>query len=200
MAAKEYYVCPICRHKNEDTKKYCDKCGTWLLSETFPAIKYRRKSGTALRRIWKVIGYTTVLLLLIFGALVYWGSTLDTPEQVTAIPEDEYKASAVEIDYETLARNPEQMKGQRVKLSGKVFQVFESGRSTQIHLHMNRAEFGWRDSVYVFYDRPKGADRILEDDMITIWGDVKGLQTLQTILGSEITVPSVTARYVEIEP
>jgi len=158
-----------------------------------------RKSGTVLRRTAKVIGYTVILILIVFGALVYWGSTLDTPEQVTAIPEDEYKASAVEIDYETLARNPEQLKGRRVKLSGKVFQVFESGRSTQIHLHMNRAEFGWRDSVYIFYDRPKGADRILEDDMITIWGDVNGLQTLQTILGSEITVPSVTAKYVEIK-
>src|SRR5690606_20515706 len=160
MARKDYYICPVCRHKNEDTKKYCDNCGTWLLSETFPAVKYQRKRGGALRTIGKVLGYTTLAVLIILGALIYWASNTDIPEPATAIPEAEYQAAAVEIDYETLARNSEKMKGQRVKLHGKVTAITERGNRTGITLAMTEKEFFWDDFVFLYYTRPAAADRI----------------------------------------
>jgi predicted amidophosphoribosyltransferase len=38
---RDLFVCPVCKMKNEETRKYCAGCGTWLLSETFPAEKHK---------------------------------------------------------------------------------------------------------------------------------------------------------------
>ncbi|CAG7651768.1 zinc ribbon domain-containing protein [Paenibacillus allorhizosphaerae] len=42
------YVCPVCKSKNEEDQKYCMQCGTWLLSDRFPAQKVKAgiTSGT----------------------------------------------------------------------------------------------------------------------------------------------------------
>lgn len=202
MASKDYYICPICRHKNEDTKKYCDNCGTWLLSETFSAIKYQRKSGSALRTIGKVIGYSLVVLVLLIGALVYFSSKGEyAPAQITSAPQEteaEYKASAREIDFETLARNPEKLKGQRVKFSGKVTAIVERGKNVALTLAVTEKEFFWDDFIFIYYTRLPDADRILEDDIITVWGEVRGLDEGRNALGETVSVPSVNARYIEL--
>ncbi|MFD0680519.1 MULTISPECIES: hypothetical protein [unclassified Paenibacillus] len=39
--SKNLYICPVCKMKNEESQKYCTGCGTWLLSETFPAQKHK---------------------------------------------------------------------------------------------------------------------------------------------------------------
>jgi predicted amidophosphoribosyltransferase len=41
----EMYICPVCKTKNEETRKYCSSCGTWLLSEKFPAVKHHAKNN-----------------------------------------------------------------------------------------------------------------------------------------------------------
>lgn len=38
------YECPSCKTKNEENINYCTNCGTWLLSESFPAKKVSGKS------------------------------------------------------------------------------------------------------------------------------------------------------------
>lgn len=208
MGRKNYYVCPVCKSKNEDTKKYCDSCGTWLLSENFPATKYNRpKSGGIARTIGKVIGYTFLGIVLVLGSLIYIGSRIESQTvgtSPTASPapqetEEQYKTAAQSIDYEGLARNPDQLKGQRVKLHGKVFQVMEQGNRVGIHLNVTRIEFGWKDSVYIYYERAAGENRILEDDMLTVWGTVRGVENFETLIGGSVTVPAVDARYIAIE-
>jgi hypothetical protein len=47
------------------------------------------------------------------------------------------------------------------------------------------------------YDTADG-DRILEDDIVTIWGTSAGLYTYETVMGSELTIPSLVANYVEL--
>ncbi len=39
--------------------------------------------------------------------------------------------------------------------------------------------------------------RILEDDMVTIYGELDGEYTYETVLGSEVTLPFMDAEYVE---
>lgn len=71
----EYYVCPSCKTENEDYVKYCKKCGTWLLSESFPAkkvIKAPKKSRFGL------------MLTVVIAALIGFGAyTVYAPPDVT---------------------------------------------------------------------------------------------------------------------
>lgn len=68
----DYYVCPTCKTKNEDYVKYCKRCGTWLLSETFPAKKVSKKKGT--RFGYWLLG--VIAALIIFGI---YGMLPDAP-------------------------------------------------------------------------------------------------------------------------
>ncbi|WP_256846907.1 zinc ribbon domain-containing protein [Paenibacillus sp. Pae108] len=40
----DLYICPVCKNKNTADQKYCGSCGTWLLSERFPAQKAKKQS------------------------------------------------------------------------------------------------------------------------------------------------------------
>ncbi|GGF88538.1 DUF4352 domain-containing protein [Paenibacillus abyssi] len=62
-----YYVCPVCKTKNEEQRNYCLGCGTWLLSDKFPAKKLRKKNGG---RVGRVIGGIVVILAII-GVIAY---------------------------------------------------------------------------------------------------------------------------------
>jgi hypothetical protein len=45
--------------------------------------------------------------------------------------------------------------------------------------------------------RPEGESRILEDDWITCYGECEGVESYTTVLGSQITIPSMKMKYYE---
>ena len=57
----------------------------------------------------------------------------------------------------------------------------------------------WKDTILLFVIG-ETSQRILEDDLISFVGAAAGLHTYETILGGEVTVPSVVAEgeYVSI--
>jgi RNA polymerase subunit RPABC4/transcription elongation factor Spt4 len=38
------FICPVCKEVNEEHRKYCKQCGTWLLSTTFQATPVKKKT------------------------------------------------------------------------------------------------------------------------------------------------------------
>ena len=102
-----------------------------------------------------------------------------------------------DYSYESLSRNPDTYKGQKGKFSGKVLQVSEGdpGYYSVIRLGIN----GSYDNVlYVRYDSELLSSRILEDDWITVYGELTGVYTYTSIWGKSITIPSLTADIVEL--
>lgn len=112
-----------------------------------------------------------------------------------------YIRSCRSISFAALARNPDSYQGNALKITGKVIQVIESADGTDVDLRVNMTyeEYGgyggWKDTVYVTVDLPKGADRILEDDILTIYGDCGGLGSYENILGQHVSLPIIHARY-----
>ena len=45
----------------------------------------------------------------------------------------------------------------------------------------------------------EGTPRIIEGDIITLYGKLNGLKTYTSILNSSITIPYINAFYIEIE-
>lgn len=62
----DYYVCPSCKTENEDYVKYCKKCGTWLLSESFPAKKVSKFQKKKSR--FGILLSIVIIALIGFGA------------------------------------------------------------------------------------------------------------------------------------
>jgi hypothetical protein len=42
--------------------------------------------------------------------------------------------------------------------------------------------------------------RILEDDIIAMYGKLAGLETYETIFGSSVTIPRFYAQYIDVTP
>ncbi|WP_201319262.1 zinc ribbon domain-containing protein [Paenibacillus sp. EPM92] len=317
----EFYICPICKSKNDEHQKYCTQCGTWLLSDRFPAQKV--KKGTTwdklyvcafcdtanepnrnackkclkplfstdyetkeikvarvalVSKVFKIIVYALSGLIVLFGLLTLIIDPNNRPFAISAtlillciiqlifgiinpsiIPgkiasrkkvlatygialivlftiigkvsqpstgsknisaistgakisedaaiattekketEDQFKESAKKMPYVDLARNPDKFKGERLTFDGQVIQVLEQGNNVALRVNVTKGDYGiWEDTIFVNYRRQNGEDRILEKDVITIWGVAKGLKTYKTVLGSETSLPELDASYIKI--
>lgn len=106
----------------------------------------------------------------------------------------DYIASCETLVYSDVSRNPEQFKGKAAKVSGTVIQVQEMTLlgTTSVVL---RVDAGNDNIWYVTYTRPEGESRILENDWITCYGDCEGVESYTTVLGSQITIPSMKMKY-----
>ena len=115
----------------------------------------------------------------------------------------QFKNKCTKYTYEQLARNPESVKGDAVKLTGEVVQVVtkptQSSSAYALRVNITNKGYGfYTDTVYVLYSQKPGESNILEDDKITIYGIANGEYTYTTVLGSSQTVPEIAAVYIDI--
>lgn len=120
-------------------------------------------------------------------------------EQVV-ISEEEYKASCNSIPYGDIARNPNSYVGQKAVFSGEVIQVQENGKKVVLRVNVTKGDYEiWDDTVYVDYQRKDDNEsRVLEDDIITMYGEIKGIKEYTAVLGNQISIPHLEVEYIEI--
>lgn len=115
--------------------------------------------------------------------------------------DDQFKASAQDIPFDDLARNPDANKGKRVHFHGKIVQVIEGDIDTQYRVSVEQGDYGIWDSnkvIFVSYIRTGNDNRLLEDDIVDLWGTTNGTITYQSTMGGNITIPSVSARIMQL--
>lgn len=98
------------------------------------------------------------------------------------------------ITYNQLARTPDDYLGEKVKFKGKVIQVMEGDSSTQIRFAVNS------DYDTILFAEIKSditETRILEDDVITIYGSSAGLMTYESTMGGKISIPGMLVEKVD---
>ena len=115
--------------------------------------------------------------------------------------ESEFKASCQTYTFEQMARNPENFKGTNVKVTGEVVQALYG--TSGVDLRVNITKEGtyttyYTDTIYVVYYPESGEDKILEGDVITIYGTSQGDYTYTSTLGASINLPLVYGKYIEI--
>lgn len=129
--------------------------------------------------------------------------TTQKPTEDPAQVEKKFKESCETIDFETLSRNPDKYKGNNYKFTGEVIQVVEStwGDTVDLRINVTKEEFEyiddvmWTDTIYATVEIPEGEDRILEDDIITIYGTCDGMYTYESVLGGSISLPKISIKY-----
>ena len=104
------------------------------------------------------------------------------------------KASAVTVAYDDLARNTERHTGSNVNMAGKVVQVMEDGSGAGLRVLVDGDA---NQAAYVQYPGYSQA-RVLVNDMVRMIARVDGRVTYETVLGSKVTVPAVTALWLKV--
>ena len=122
-----------------------------------------------------------------------------SPEEIEA----EYKASCKTFTYKEIARNPGGYEGELAVFTGEVVQVQQEqllGLMFYV-LRVNVTKSGryYDDTVYVSYTTTTDAPRILEDDIIVMYGELTGEKTYTTVMGASVTIPSFSAEYIDIK-
>ena len=131
------------------------------------------------------------------------GETLET--ETYELSEEEkiaaFKSECETYSYETIARNPDNYVMEQVRFRGEVIQVIEDGDDYTLRINVTKGDYGfWSDTIYVEYTKNDSSEpRILEDDIVTIYGYCMGTVTYETIFGASVTIPAVLALYVDIE-
>lgn len=103
--------------------------------------------------------------------------------------------------YEEIARYPDKYKDKLVVFTGEVLQVQEFLGTTTLLVNVTKEgdEYFsyYTDSVYVSY---KFTDelKVLEEDIITLYGKMNGEKTYTSVLGALITVPYIEVYYAEL--
>ena len=115
---------------------------------------------------------------------------------------NDYKVLCTIYNYKDIARQPDQFKGKKAIFRGKVIQVSEgiiNSKKVELRVNVTQDEYGfWDDTVYVTYTYKDGEPKILEDDIIDMYGTIEGTTTYISVLGAKITIPSFKAKYIDI--
>lgn len=158
----------------------------------------KKKSGCL---AWIVLIILIVLVLAVFvPAYNRYKDKSDLAESTSK--QSTNRADYKTIAYEDLARNPERYKGDLVKFTGEVLQVMESSGKTQIRLATKKQEYfdGYSGDVVFCEFLPSIVNgRVLEGDIITVYGESKGLQKYKAVLGNEITIPALTVSIIDAQ-
>lgn len=169
----------------------------------------RNQKGMSLLNIVIIV----VAIILIFYLLSqkddkpnnYYSSTASTEPSITKEDRSTYIAKCTKIDYESLARNPNLYIGQNFVLTGEVIQVMEDNNELTLRVNIteNRYEYSnevyYSDTILVGYTYSNNMEsRVLEGDIITLYGEYLGTYTYESVVGASITVPSVYAMYIDI--
>lgn len=107
-----------------------------------------------------------------------------------------YKDNSSTYTYEEIARSPEEYKGKLAVFTGKVVQVSGNVLRVSITRYGTYSTY-YKDTIYVTYNYDEGL-KVLENDIITIYGVLNGEKTYKTVLGAHVTIPSFDVYYAEL--
>lgn len=132
------------------------------------------------------------------------GEVLQTEEYSRSAEEieNEYKSACGSYSYDEIARNPGSYKGNKAVFTGEVIQVQQQSlygiMCYVLRVDVTKTSYGYTDTIYVTYYADEDDARILEDDIITMYGELEGEKTYKTVLGASVTIPSFSAEYIDI--
>jgi len=134
-----------------------------------------------------------------FFAFVYFFADTPPTQKTAALSAQQVKAQAGVIGYDLLARSPSNYEGRLVSFRGKVVQATQSGQSYVLRVNVSPGKYdSWTDTIYVDYRANSPNDpRILDGDIIQLWGEFIGIKSYTAVLGNKIQIPYVVARVIE---
>ena len=128
-------------------------------------------------------------------------STEETTE--SALSREEFIALCEPANYKTLARYPDEHIGDKITLTVQISQIIQGGLfddGQYYRVYTDNDGYGYYDDEYFMYDMRIDDDtRLLETDIITIYGEYAGLEEVtRALTGTKEYVPAIKAYYIDI--
>ena len=177
------------RQKIEEEEKLRAKIQKEIQGEGNRKKHSKRKSGCLI----VVLIFAIFIIISILGASSSINKTSSVKQP--ALSFEEVKGMAMSgLSYDELLRNNEKYIGKIVYYKGEVSQISETGENKYIlRVYVTKKEYSWDDDIYVVYS----GNRILENDIIDLWGRVEGVKKYSTVLGATRSIPEITALFLE---
>lgn len=102
-------------------------------------------------------------------------------------------------DYKEIFRYSNNYIGKYARFTGEVIQVFESDGYYSLRVNVTNNDGWYEDTIFVSLPTEALNGRILEQDIITIYGKLSGLYEYESIFGEPITIPFLNAEYAELQ-
>jgi hypothetical protein len=187
---------------------------SWYLPPVNSALKPPHQDGvqnqeiTAKKRSpigWIALFFGCVILFLCILAYTNGLSTGSSsssssgsqPISIPTLTTVQIKSQAQSISEATLMRNSEKYSNSLVYFRGSVVQV-QNIEGNDYYLRIDTKQdplFGYNGgTIYVDYN----GDRLLEGDIVDVWGKFVGLKTYTAVLGNEITLPEINTLHLEM--
>lgn len=202
--------CRKCGQVVPDEDKFCASCGESKENNGTEAPepdgkkrKKPKKEKSKTQKMTSNIGWGIFGLFLFVG--IFGGDSTPpyTPPTYSATELVDYKNACETYDYQTIFRDSGQYIGKKATFTGKVVQAQYSGSKVilRVNVTVSESSFGtyvsYSDTIWVSYYPAANESRILEDDIITIYGELTGTYSYTSVLGGEITIPSIQAVIIE---
>lgn len=206
MAKNKMTTCKHCGAEIAASAKVCPQCG-----------------GKNKPPIYKRWWFIAIIVLIALSAIGGSGSSSDgsassskstskaststassVASVVPEISEDDYKAECQTVDYKELCRYPEKYEGTKIVVKVKVSQIIDanfSGSEKAWRTYTDNSGYGfYADDEYYMLDKRGGdAVKILDDDIITVYGEFTGLEKITRALTSTTDeLPRVEVKYADL--
>lgn len=202
MAKSKMTTCKHCGAEIAASAKVCPQCG----GKNKPPIY---------KRWWFIVIIVLIVLSAIGGSDSSASSSKATSKASTStassvasvvpeISEDDYKAECQAVDYKELCRYPEKYEGTKIVVKVKVSQIIDanfSGSEKAWRTYTDNSGYGfYADDEYYMLDKRGGdAVKILEDDIITVYGEFTGLEKITRALTSTTDeLPRIEVKYADL--
>lgn len=115
--------------------------------------------------------------------------------------EEEYKSSCKEYAYKTVLREPEKYVGERIKITVKISSVHEASwmNDTKYYFANSNDENDWwlGDRYGVFDKREEQKPKLLEDDIITVYGEIADTEQTTSLIVSSSEIFCIDMKYID---
>ena len=206
MAKSKMTTCKHCGAEIAASAKVCPQCG-----------------GKNKPPIYKRWWFIAIIVLIVLSAIGSSGSGSDSSASdsketskasastassvasvVPEISENDYKAECQTVDYKELCRYPEKYEGTKIVVKVKVSQIIDanfSGSEKAWRTYTDNSGYGfYADDEYYMLDK-RGGDtvKILEDDIINVYGEFTGLEKITRALTSTTDeLPRIEVKYADL--
>lgn len=206
MAKSKMTTCKHCGAEIASSAKACPQCG-----------------GKNKPPIYKRWWFIAIIVLIVLSAIGGSGSGSDSSASsskatskaststassvasvVPEISEDDYKAECQTVDYKELCRYPEKYEGTKIVVKVKVSQIIDanfSGSEKAWRTYTDNSGYGFYadDEYYMLDKRGDDAVKILDDDIITVYGEFTGLEKITRALTSTTDeLPRIEVKYADL--
>lgn len=130
-------------------------------------------------------------------------STSEIPSTPT-LSEDEYRAECENVKYKDLCRYPDQYAGKKITITGKVQQIMDanwlsSDKAWRVQTDNDGYGYYLDDEYYAIDKRPSDAIKVLQDDIVVIYGEFTGMTNVtRALTNTTDEIPCIDVAYVDI--